>query len=293
LGQFSAFRQILLVGLLLLLALPAGCAAKRQQAAVAGLTPDEIAKTIQPSNLRNWVPSLAVMPTAELSGQALTVRNIRFCHYLSEQDYIARYYDKTFDLNQLQSVDFLVVPFKDAPSLAHTMLSFGFGQQGYLVVSVEVRLEEGESYSPLKGGLRQYELMYVVADERDVIPLRTKHRDVDVYLYPTRATRDQARSLLLDMMARANKLAVQPEFYDTFSNNCTTNIVYHINRLQPGRVPLNIGVLLPGYSDRLAYDLGLLATDESFEQTKRRAQITRVANRHLDDPDFSQKIRRR
>ena len=192
---------------------------------MAGLTSDEIAKTVQPSNLRNWVPSLAVMPTAELAGQALTVRNIRYCNYLSEQDYIVRYYDKTFDLNRLQSVDFLVVPFKDVPSLAHTMLSFGFGEQGYLVVSVEVRLEEDESYSPLKGGLRQYELMYVVADERDVIPLRTKYRDVDVYLYPTRATPDQTRWLLLDMLARANKLAVQPEFYDTFSNNCTTNIV--------------------------------------------------------------------
>ena len=81
---------------------------------MAGLTSDEIAKTVQPSNLRNWVPSLAVMPTAELAGQALTVRNIRYCNYLSEQDYIVRYYDKTFDLNRLQSVDFLVVPFKDA-----------------------------------------------------------------------------------------------------------------------------------------------------------------------------------
>ena len=135
--------------------------------------------------------------------------------------------------------------------------------------------------------------MYVITDERDMIPLRTKYRDVDVYLYPTRATPDQTRWLLLDMLARANKLAVQPEFYDTFSNNCTTNIVYHINRLYPGRVPLNIGVLLPGYSDRLAYDLGLLATDESFARTKRNAQITRVANRYLDDPDFSRKIRQR
>jgi hypothetical protein len=146
---------------------------------------------------------------------------------LSENDYIVRHYDKTFDLNRLDSVDFLVVPFKEAPNLAHTMLSFGFGGNDYLVVSVEARMEEGQSYSPVKGLMRQYELMYVVADERDVIPLRTKHRDVDVYLYRTRATPEQARMLLVDMMARVNKLAFEPEFYDTFTNNCTTNIVPH------------------------------------------------------------------
>ncbi len=93
-------------------------------------------------------------------------------------------------------------------------------------------------------------------------------------------------------MARVNKLAVEPEFYDTFSNNCTTNIVGHINRLYPGRVPLDIGVLLPGYADRLAYDLGLLDTQESFEQTKRRARINRLANRFAESPDFSEQIRR-
>ncbi len=256
------------------------------------LSQAELEKIVAPSNFRRWEPSLAVLPYAELQGDYLTIHHIRNCMYLSEDDYIVRYYDKTFDLNRLQGVDFLVVPFKEAPSLAHTMLSFGFGDEGYLAVSAEVRLEEGESYSPLKGAMRQYELMYVVADERDVIPLRTKHRQVDVYLYPTRATPSQARGLLLDVMARVNKLAVEPEFYDTFSNNCTTNIVGHINRLYPGRVPLDIGVLLPGYADRLAYDLGLLDTQESFEQTKRRARINRLANRFAESPDFSEQIRR-
>jgi hypothetical protein len=173
------------------------------------------------------------------------------------------------------------------------MLSFGFGESDYLAVSVEARMEEGQSYSPVKGLMRQYELMYVVADERDVIPLRTKHRDVDVYLYPTRATPHQARVLLLDMMARVNKLTVEPEFYDTFSNNCTTNIVAHINRMAPGKVAPNVGVLLPGFSDRLAYDLGLLDTQDTFERTKKRALINQRANRYAAADDFSVKIRRR
>jgi hypothetical protein len=277
-----------------LLVLLAGCAiTKSNQPLAEGLTPHELSKIVAPSHHRNWEPSLAVLPYIEWSRNSMTVRNIRNCDYIDEGDYVVRYYDKTFDLSKLDRVDFIVVPFKEAPSLAHTMLSFGFGDQGHLAVSAEVRLEDGESYSPVKGAMRQYELMYVLADERDVLLLRTKHRDVDVYLYPTRATPQQARLLLVDVMTRVNQLAVQPEFYDTFTNNCTTNIVNHINRLYPGRVPLDIGVLLPGYADQLAYDLGLLHDEGSFERTRQRAHINRVANRHAESPDFSEEIRRR
>lgn len=275
------------------MSLLAGCKATGPADIADVLSPEELTNIVQPSNARNWVPNLAVLPRAELKGNLLTVYNIRNTKYLTDEDYIVRHYDRTFDLENLQTVDFIIVPFKDAPSLAHTMLSFGFGEEDNLAVSVEVRLEEGETYSPVKGSMRQYEIMYVLADERDVIPLRTKHRGDDVYLYRTKATPQQARALLLDVMTRVNKLAVAPEFYDTFTNNCTTSIVRHINRLKPGRVPLDVGVLLPGYADRLAYDQGLLDTELSFEQAKRRARITSVANRYADDPDFSSKIRRR
>ena len=290
-ARTTDFLHFLLLALAVAISLLAGCGTVRHASLADVLSADELARVVQPSNARNWIPNLAVRPRAELNGHLLTVCNIRNTKYLTADDYIVRHYDKTFDLNKLQSVDFAVVPFKEAPSLAHTMLSFGFGDEGYLAASVEVRLEEGESYSPVRGSMRQYEIMYVLADERDVIPLRTKFREDDVYLYRTRATPQQARALLLDVLARVNKLAVEPEFYDTFTNNCTTSIVRHINRLKPGRVPLDVGVLLPGYADRLAYDLGLLDTELSFEQTKRRARITRLANRHADDPDFSFKIR--
>lgn len=269
----------------------AGCQTTHPKKLADVLNPAEIAKMIAPSNVRNWMPALAVMPTAQQNGNWLTVHNIRNCEYLSDRDCVVRHYDKTFDLYRLQGVDFIVVPFKDKPSLAHTMVSFSFGDEGYLAVSIEARLEEGETYAPLKGALRQYELMYVVADERDVIGLRAKHRRDNVYLFHSRASPEQARVLLVDMLARANKLAAQPEFYDTFSNNCTTNLVDHVNRLSPGRVPPNIAILLPGYADRLAYDLGLLDTRLTFEQAKRQANITRLASRHDDSPDFSRKIR--
>lgn len=278
---------------MLMLALLAGCVKRRSGPQLTDLfDPQELQRAVTPSNHRRWEPKLAVLPFAELHGDQLTVRNIRHCEYLSERDYIVRHYDKTFDLNRLSSVDFLVVPFRNAPSLAHTMLSFGFDDSDYLAVSVEARLEEGQAYSPIRGLLRQYELMYVVADERDVIPLRTRHRDADVYLYRTRATPEQSRQLLLDMMARANKLAFAPEFYDTLTNNCTTNIVDHINRVTPGKIGPHIGILLPGLSDQMAYEAGLLDTRDSFERTRQRALITERANRHLAEADFSVQIRR-
>lgn len=273
--------------------LAGGCRSPGPGALTDVLTPAELDKISSPSNDRNWVPNLAVLPRAELYGNLLSVYNIRNTQYLSADDYVVRHYNRTFDLARLQTADFLVVPFKETPSLAHTMLSFGFDDGSQLAVSIEVRLEQGETYSAVRGALRQYELMYVLADERDVVLLRTKYRKDDVYLYRTKATPQQARLLLLDVMARVNQLAVQPEFYDTFTNNCTTNIVRHINRLRPGRIPVDIAVLMPGHADRLAYDLGLLDTRVSFERTRREANITRVANRHTDAADFSQQIRRR
>ena len=155
----------------------AGCRTTRPESVLDVLTAEELSRAAIPSNHRNWVPAQAVLPYSERQGNQLTVHNVRNCLYLGPDDYIVRHDDRTYDLDSLQSIDFIVVPFKDAPSLAHTMLSFDFQDQGNLACSVEVRLEDGESYSPVKGALRQYELMYVLADERDVIGLRAKHRE--------------------------------------------------------------------------------------------------------------------
>lgn len=245
-----------------------------------------------PSNDRTWQPSLAVLPTATVRSNEVTIRNIRNCYYFSEDVYAVRYRDKTFRLDDVKSVDFIVVPFKDSPSLAHTMLSFGFSDGDYLGVSIEARLEEGEVYSPIKGALRQYELMYVLADERDLISLRTEHRLVDVYLYRTNVKPEGARQLLIDMLVRANELARQPEFYDALTNNCTTNIIQHVNRIKPGKVPPTLVSILTGHSDRLAYDLGLLDTQQSFEATRLAARVNGRAHEYRDSAAFSDLIRR-
>lgn len=249
-------------------------------------------RVLRPSNDRNWVPEMSVVSRAETSGDEVTVHNIRNCSYLSEDTFVLDHYDKTYRLSDLQTVDFIVVPFKHSPSLAHTMLSFGFRDDQYLVVSVEVRREVGEAYSPVKGVLRQYELMYVVGDERDLILLRTKHRGDDVYIYRAKAPPDRVQLLFADVMQRVNQLADQPEFYHTLTNSCTSNIVSHVNKIRPGRIPFDIRNLLPGKSDRLAYDLGLLETTLPFEETRQRARVTERAARYQDRSDFSALIRR-
>jgi hypothetical protein len=246
-----------------------------------------------PSNYRNWKAEFATLPEATLADDVVQIKNVRNCLWVTDEDFILRHYDRTFRLSDVRSVDFFVVPFTGAEILAHTMLSFGLADGTYLAISVEVRLEEGTQYDPLLGAMRQFELTYVVADERDVVLLRTAHRKVDVYCYRSTASPAQAQAMLKDMLARVNGLARQPEFYDTITNNCTTNIVDHINRLAAGRAPADVRVMLPGLADQYAYDLGLIDRKLPFAETKRRARINDLADQYLEAPDFSQKIRAR
>lgn len=234
---------------------------------------------------------MSVLPYARFWGDRVKVYNIRNCSYIDEETYVLNYEDRSYNLKDVETLDFVFCPFKGMPSLAHTMLSFGFRDGQYLAVSVEVRLEEAEAYSTLGGVMRQFEIMYVIGDERDIIKLRTEVRDSDVYVYRARATPEMVRELFVDVMKRANTLKKRPEFYDTLMNNCTSNIVAHINRVHPGTITWDPRSLLNGYSDRAAYSLGLLVDYGSFEETRRRAHINNLAHRFADDPHFSQRIR--
>ncbi len=265
------------------------CLAVSGCASVPRNTADEMLK---PSNNRKWKASMAVLPYARMRGDQVKVYNVRNCSYVDEDTYVLNYEDRTYELDDLETLDFIVCPFAGTPSLAHTMLSFGFRDGRYLAISVEVRLEEGEVYSAIGGTMRQFEVMYVVADERDVIKLRTDIRKADVYVYRSRATKQQVRAMFVDVMKRVNTLKKRPEFYDTLMNNCTTNIVAHINRIKPGTISWDpSSSLLTGYSDRSAYSLGLLVDYGTFEETKRRAHVNNLAQRFADDPRFSERIR--
>src|SRR5262245_51334586 len=222
-----------------------------------------VEKRITPSNFRDWRPEQAVLPYADLNGNQITVHNVRNCKYFANDVYMVDYYDKTVDLSRVRGVDYIVVPFDGAPALAHVFLSFQLdGPAGaapeHLAVSVETRKEKSEKYNPVKGSLNQYELIYVVADERDVIQFRTTYNNEQVYLYHTTASPEASRELLVDVLNRVNQIADRPEFYDTLTNNCTSNIVKHVNHIRPNRIVADYRALLPGFSDKLAYDEGLI-----------------------------------
>jgi hypothetical protein len=252
---------------------------------------DDLFKTVKPSNNRAWTPEQAKLAEAEFLGHKVRVHNIRDCRWRTFKDFKLGYYDKTFDLSKLRTVDFIVVPFNETPSLGHTMLSFGFEGDEYLAVSVEIRKELGEAFNPIAGFFNQYELIYVVASEQDVVQRRVLCDLSDVYVYRSTATPDQARALFTDVMRRVDKLSKQPEFYDTLTNNCTTNIRNHVNHLKPDEIPYDYRVLLPGLSDKLAYDLGLIERHGSYAETRLHARVNYLAYLHRDDPGFSRAIR--
>ncbi len=245
-----------------------------------------------PSNEREWNPDQALLPYAEFKGDTVTVHNIRNFTYASTTSYIPHYYDGQFNLGDIQRVWYVVEPFSGFPGSAHTFLSFEFKGGQFIAISVEIRKEKGESFSAIKGLLSRYEIMYVVADERDVIKLRSNYRKDMVYLYPGKASPEKVRELFVSMLKRTNALQERPEFYNAIFNTCTTNIVRHINSIAPGRVPLfSLHVFLPKNSDRLAYTLGLIETDLSFNQARERYLINTRALKYADDPNFSVKIR--
>ena len=246
----------------------------------------------RPSNDRNWMPDLVALPVARFSGDSVRIENVRNNHYRSKTDYDIRFENRAYDLRRLESAWFIVEPFQgNIEGPAHTFVSFGFDDGQYVAISVEVRKEKGESYSPLLGLLRTYELTYVVGDERDLIGLRANHRHDDVYLYRAATTPAKARALFVSMLQRANELREHPRFYNTLTSSCTTNIVDHVNDIAPKRVPFSYKTLLPAFADELAYDIGLLDTTVAFETLKARAKINERARVYADSADFSRRIR--
>jgi len=252
-----------------------------------------LALLVHPSNDRDWSADQSRTATAVFDGNLVRISNIRNAFYRSTQDFDVRWEERTYDLRKLESVWFMVEPFSDWRGPAHTLLSFGFGDGEFVAISVEIRKERGESYSPLLGLLRQYELTYVVGDERDLIGLRANHRHDSVYLYPIRTTPEKMRAMFVSMLERANELAKQPEFYNTLTSTCTTNIVRHINAIAPSRIPLSYKVLLPAFADELAYDLGLIETDLPRDLFRTAHLVNDLAQIHAESTAFSTGIRSR
>lgn len=244
-----------------------------------------------PSNNRNWAEDQKILAYADIDDNLVKLHNIRNFKYESTIKYTPAYYDKTFDLNKIKSVDFILEPFSDFAGAAHTFLSFGFENDEYIAISIEIRKEKGEEFSVLKGLFNKYEIMYVVADERDVVKLRSNHRKDKVYIYPVKTTKEKKQALFLDMLKEVNKLKDKPKFYNSITTTCTTNIMKHANSITPNRIPFSYKLLMPGYADELAFDLNMIDTDLSLEEARKVFLINDRAEKYADREDFSKMIR--
>ena len=242
-----------------------------------------------PSNQRDWQPDLAILPYAEVNGDQVTLHNIRNCEYRSESDFTVRHYDKTFDLARLRSVDFFVV-YWGSPMIAHTMLSFGFEGGDHVCFSIETRKEMGEAYSAVKGFFRQFELTYVVGDERDLVRLRANFRGEQVYLYRLNTDLAVARLVLRDYLKQVNRLKDRPEWYHALTSNCTTNIRGH-TKPYARNVRFDWRILLNGQIDELAYERKTLYQGLPFGELKARSLINDRAKAADQDAAFSARIR--
>jgi hypothetical protein len=245
--------------------------------------------SLEPSNNRDWTSDLAVLPYAEITGNQVTIHNIRNCDYRTETNFDVRHYDKTFDLDKLRTVDLFLV-YWGSPHMAHTMVSFGFQGGNYVCFSIETRKEKGEGYSAVKGLFRQFELTYVVADERDLVRLRTNYRKgEEAYLYRVQMTPEQGRRFFLNYLRRVNELHRRAEWYNAITDNCTTAI--RAQRAARERAPWDWRMLVNGHLDELLYKRGVIATNLPFAEMKQRCHINARAKAADKDADFSRLIR--
>jgi Domain of unknown function (DUF4105) len=245
--------------------------------------------TIQPSHDRKWRPEVAVMPRAVVDGDRARFTGVRNFDYRSRDDFTARYEEREVSLAHLTGVDFFVSYWVEGP-VGHTFLSFIFDNAPPLSISIETRPEVGEGFAPVASMFKQFELIYLVGNERDIVGVRTNHRNEAVFLYHTRISPEFARRLFLVYVDRINELADRAEFYHLLSNSCTVNIVRYANAA--GRIGrFDFRHLLNGLIDRYIYAAGVVNTDLPFDELRRRSQINAAAQAADNAADFSQRIR--
>jgi hypothetical protein len=244
---------------------------------------------IPPSHDRNWRQEVAVMPRANIDGDRVRLTGVRNFEYRSRNDFTVRYEEREVQLSHLTALDFYVSYFLEGP-IGHTFVSFIFDNAPPLSISIETRPEVGEGFAPVASMFKQFELIYVVGDERDLVGVRANHRNEPIYLYRLNTSPEDARRLLLVYLERINELAARPEFYHLLTNSCTINIVRYANAAgRAGRI--DIRHILNGLADSYLYRSGRIDTTLPFDELRRRSQINDAAKAAEAAPDFSQRIR--
>jgi hypothetical protein len=246
--------------------------------------------TIRPSADREWRADVAVMPRAVIDGDRVTITGVRNFHYRDVNDFDPRYETRELSLSSVTGVDFYVSYWMPGP-IGHTFLSFDFKDAPPLSISIEARPEAHEGYAPVASLFKQFELIYVVGDERDLVGVRTNYRHEDVYLYRIHTSQRGARELLLTYLRRINELAQKPEFYHLLSNNCTINIVRYSNQIAGQRTRFDIRHYLNGLIEGYLYDTDRLRTTLPLAEFRRRSNINAAAQAADAHEDFPERIR--
>ena len=246
--------------------------------------------SLRPSNEREWLPDVARLPHATIEGDRVTIRNVRNFEYRSVEDFTEHWEERAYDLSKLVGVD-VFLSYWGSPWIAHTIVSWAFSDGQHLAISIETRKEVGETYSAVLGFFRHFELYYVVADERDLVGLRTNHRQEDVYVYRMNWPVETARALLVDYLESINGLHEKPRWYNAARYNCTTTIRHHMQHIAAGR-PFDWRILVNGRIDELAYERGTIAPHLPFEEVRQQSAISARARALDSGEDFSAGIRR-
>jgi Domain of unknown function (DUF4105) len=244
---------------------------------------------IDPSHDRAWRPEVAVMPRAVIDGDRVRLTGVRNFDYRTRDDFTVRYEEREVWLSHLSALDFYVSYWSEG-LVGHTFLSFVFDNAPPLSISIETRPEVGEGFNPVASLFKQFELIYVVGNERDIVGVRTNHRRETVYLYRLNTSAENARRLLLVYLARINELAENPEFYHLLSNSCTINIIRYANAAgREGR--FDVRHLFNGLVDSYLYASGRVDTTLPFDELRQRSLINGAAQAADGAPDFSERIR--
>lgn len=245
------------------------------------------------SNDKNWNPDQQILTYSNISENQIQIYNIRNISYQTKDNFHVKHYNKTFNLKDLETLDYMIEELEGFPGFAHTLLSFGFKNNSYISVSVEIRKETHESYHPVSGLLKEYELMYVIADEKDVINLRANYRNDTVYLYPIKISKESLDKLFISMLEKTNQLKEKPEFYNTLTSTCTTNLAELASKnTNETFFKYHYQILLPRYSDELLLKKDLIKTNlTNIEDVRNYFKINKQARKAQYLNNFSQEIR--
>ena len=250
----------------------------------------------RPSNDRTWEYGMETLADITITGERVRVAHVRDFGWGPDGPRSSEYVDRTFAIDRITRVWFVQEPFPLGPvtgfrGVAHTYFVFDFEDQPPLAVSVEARRERGETFDGLRGLFNHYELIYVWGTERDLTGSRAVREKNQLYMFPLQIPPAAAQQLFRQLAEVTQYLATEPRFYNTLLSNCTNELAKAANLVQPGAIPPNIGLILPGYADQVLYKLGFLPTDVPLDQLRQKSYISQVVEAAYERPDFATQLR--